>query len=181
MKQIKKKDVKFSIGDFIFTFRDDKIISETIALLTKSKVSHIANVLDNEYVTEARGDKFKKVVKSSIDEMFKEEGIHIYIAIPKIKPIISDDEYHRFLVSKIGIKYDYKNIFSTQIIKILFGRTLFGGQHSEDEADNKYICSEYSSQAMYVRYGILSDWYEKQYSPEELMRLNRYFTYYEIV
>ena len=61
MKQIKKKDVKFEIGDYIFTYRPDELISSTICELTchnsKHPVSHIACCIDKCNVVESLGQR----------------------------------------------------------------------------------------------------------------------------
>jgi hypothetical protein len=182
MKKIKKKDVKFEIGQYIFTYRPDELISSTICELTcrdsKHPVSHIACVMDKCNVIESLGQR-KMVVMNNVYKLLEEPNVKVYLAVPKIPQIISNYEYESWLLSKLGVKYDYWNLFTFQLAKIFFGRTF--RKQSKNKADNKYICSELGSESMYRRYNILSDWNEIQYNPHELFNLNEYFEYYEVI
>lgn len=182
MKKIKKKDYKQEIGDFIFTYRKDELISRVIAESTcadsEHPVSHIACVVDKMSVCEALGQK-GAVVINNIYKLLEEPNVKVYLAKPLITKIISDYEYEGYLLSKLKTKYDYWNLFRFQIPKILFGKS-FSNQ-SKDKADNRLICSEFGSEAIYKRYGILSDWNRKQYNPFELFNMPQYFEYFEIV
>lgn len=182
MKKISKKDVNFEKGDFIFTYRPDELISSTIANLTchndKHPVSHIACVIDKMNIVEALGQR-GGVVMNNTYKLLEEKNVKVYIAKPKITAIISDYEYETYLLSKLKVRYDYWNLFTFQFSKILFGKS-FSNQ-SKNKADNKVICSEFGAEAIYKRFGILSDWNKKQYNPRELFRLYGYFSYFEIV
>lgn len=182
MKKIKKKDYKQEIGDFIFTYRKDETISRVIAESTCGDsyhpVSHIACVVDKMNIIEALGQK-GGVVMNNVYKLLDEPKVKVYLAKPLISKVISDYEYESYLLSKLKTKYDYWNLFRFQIPKILFGKS-FSNQ-SKDKADNRLICSEFGSEAIYKRYGILSDWNRKQYNPFELFNMPQYFEYFEIV
>lgn len=182
MKQIKKSDVKFSIGDFIFTYRSEEFISKFIAESTcgdsEHPVSHIACVIDKMNMVEALGQK-GGVVMNNIYKLLDEPNVKVYLAKPLISKVICDYEYEAYLLSKLKIKYDYWNLFRFQIPKILFGKSF--SKQSKDKADDKLICSEFGSEAMYKRFGILSDWNKKQYNPFELFNMSQYFEYFEII
>ena len=182
MKQIKKKDYKQEIGDFIFTYRKDETISKMIAKLTcgdsDHPVSHIGCCIDNSNVVEALGQE-NEVVMNNIFDILKEKNIKLYLAKPLISKIISDYEYENYLLSKLKKKYDYWNLIRFQISKILFGKS--GSKQNKDKADDRYICSELGSEAIYKRFGVLSDWNRKQYNPNELFNMPQYFEYFEIV
>lgn len=182
MKQIRKQDVKFEIGQYIFTYRPDELISSTICELTcnnsKHPVSHIGCVIDKCNVVESLGQR-KMVVMNNLYKLLDEQNVKVYLATPKIPQIISNYEYEAWLLSKFGVKYDYWNLFTFQLAKIFLGKTL--RKQSKNKADNKYICSELGAESMYKRYGILSNWNEVQYNPYELFNLNEYFDYLEII
>ena len=182
MKQIKKiQYLKYAkLGDILLTFRPNSFVSKNIANLTGSEVSHVAIIINKKEVIEARGDgKYKSVIKNSLLNIFTEDGIKCYIGIPRISPIISDEEYLNWLNKQVGKKYDYFNTLIIQPLRLIFGKVLIGQKQSK--ADDAWMCSELAGACIYKYFGIFKNWSRRENTPQDLFELSEYFDYYELV
>lgn len=182
MKQLKKiQYLKYAkLGDILFTMRTNTIVSNVIAKVTDSEVSHVAIIINKKECVEARGDgRYKSVIKNGLLNIFTEDGIKCYVGIPKISPIISDEDYLYWLNKQVGKKYDYFNTLIIQPLRLLFGKVLVGQKQSK--ADNAWMCSELAGAGIYKYFGIFKNWSRIENTPQSIFELTDYFDYYELI
>lgn len=182
MKQINKTQyLKYAkLGDILFTMRTNAIVSNVIAKVTDSEVSHVATIINKKEVIEARGDgKYKSVIKNDLINIFAEDGIRCFIGIPKISPIISDEEGLNWLEEQVGKRYDFFNTLFIQPLRLLIGKVLVG--QKERVASKKWGCSELAGAFIFKFFGVFKGWSRRENTPQSIFELTDYFDYYELI
>jgi len=182
MKQLKKiQYIKYArLGDILLTYRPNSFVSKNIAKVTDSQVSHVACIINKKECIEARGDgDYKSVIKNKLLNIFTEDGIICYVGIPKISPIIGEQEGLKWLEKQVGKKYDYWNTLIIQPFRLLFGKVLFG--QSKSKADDAWMCSELTGAWIYKYFGIFKNWSRRENTPQDIFELSDYFDYYELI
>ena len=115
-----------------------------------SKYTHTEIIIDDNWFASSFVDGGVRI--KTIDPIHNHWD---YIIIPVTKT--EKEDIKNFLMSKIGCDYDLKNIFFNQILPCSIDNT------------DKWICSEYSAEALDVLSGVSMNNTADRYSPGDLV------------